>query len=85
MDRLGPAVAEILSAAKFGRDRFPAAWAQLLRLGCRVHANAAAVTAGETVSKEITEVFGSAPMNYSSRSGGSEEPGYVSPVEPAAG
>lgn len=67
IDRLASAVVEILAAAKFGRDRFPEAWEQLLRLARRVHAHHEAAKAQEVVSKEITDIFGSAPMNYSAR------------------
>jgi hypothetical protein len=77
VDQLAPAVVDVLAAAKFGRDRFPEAWGLLLRLARRVQRPGLSV-AYQAASKEITEIFGSAPMNYSSRD--FEVLGYIQDV-----
>lgn len=66
LDVLVPAMVSVLAAAKFGRDQLPAAWRQLLRLGVIVFARPGAIRAREAVTKEVSGIFGSAPMNYSS-------------------
>ena len=64
-DRLASLLVELLAVAKFGRDRFPQAWRQLLVLSGRVFARPALTGARQAAEKEISEVFSSAPMNYS--------------------
>lgn len=67
VEQLAPVLVELLSIAKFGRDRFPQAWRLLLVLARHVSARPRATHSRETVRKAITEIFASAPMNYSSR------------------
>jgi hypothetical protein len=63
-DLVGTRLVEALAVAKFGRDQLPSAWRILLRLATIVSARETP-QAREAALKEIRDIYGSVPMNYS--------------------
>jgi hypothetical protein len=63
-DVIGTRLVEALAVAKFGLDQLPLAWSVLLRLATIVSSREAP-QAREGALKEIREIYGSVPMNYS--------------------
>lgn len=64
-DAVGRVLVEALSAAKFGRDQLPRAWALLLRLA-RIALQREAPETRKSVLAEIDSIYSAVPINYSS-------------------